>query len=251
MRLAQDTGIDAFALNIGTDASTDTQLGYAYTSAAQNGMKLFLSFDFSYQGTSDGSAIGAKVKQYASYPAQLKVDGKIFVSTFTGDGVDVNAIEAAAGQSIFFASNFKPENNDFGNIQSAFNWMAWPNNGKNKAPTPGSHLSVGNGDQTYINALNGKPYIARESNGHKGVRWSADKMIDSRFSLVLHSLWKRSFLQQELGFPLRPALVQPLARGLDIQATLCGDYHLELTMANRTTLDRSLRLTQTMEHPSG
>lgn len=48
MRLAQDTGIDAFALNIGTDASTDTQLGYAYTSAAQNGMKLFLSFDFSY-----------------------------------------------------------------------------------------------------------------------------------------------------------------------------------------------------------
>lgn len=165
MKRAKETGIDAFALDIGTDAFTDTQLGYAYTSAAQNGMKLFLSFDFSYWGTSDGSAIGAKVKQYANYPAQLKVDGKVFVSTFTGDGVDVSAIEAAAGQSIFFAPNFEPGDGDFGDIQGAFNWMAWPNNGNNKPPTADKNISVADGDQTYIQALDGKAYVAREFHG--------------------------------------------------------------------------------------
>ena len=43
---AKKAGIDAFALNIGLDPYTDTQLAYAYKSAADNGMKVFISFDF-------------------------------------------------------------------------------------------------------------------------------------------------------------------------------------------------------------
>jgi hypothetical protein len=46
MQRAKSLGIDAFALNIGVDFYTDTQLGYAYQSAANNGMKVFISFDF-------------------------------------------------------------------------------------------------------------------------------------------------------------------------------------------------------------
>jgi hypothetical protein len=32
----------------GTDPYTDTQLYYAYESAARNGMKVFISFDFNW-----------------------------------------------------------------------------------------------------------------------------------------------------------------------------------------------------------
>ena len=46
MKRAKAAGIDAFALNIGTDPYTDQQLGFAYQSAANNGMKVFISFDF-------------------------------------------------------------------------------------------------------------------------------------------------------------------------------------------------------------
>jgi hypothetical protein len=43
--------------------------------------------------------------------------------------------------------------------------QAWPNNGNNKAPTPGANVTVEDGDQAYITALKGKPYIARRSIG--------------------------------------------------------------------------------------
>ncbi|KAJ5094235.1 glycoside hydrolase [Penicillium angulare] len=163
MKRAKELGIDAFALNIGTNDFTDAQLGYAYASAAENDMKLFLSFDFSAWSTSDGASVGAKVKQYANQTAQLFVDGGVFVSSFIGDGVDVDAIVSAAGQDLFFAPNFAPGDGDFGNIQGALNWMAWPNNGDNKAPTAGANLTVSDGDTTYIDALDGKAYIAPAS----------------------------------------------------------------------------------------
>lgn len=48
MQRAKSLGIDAFALNIGTDWYTDTQLGFAYQSAADNDMSVFISFDFNW-----------------------------------------------------------------------------------------------------------------------------------------------------------------------------------------------------------
>lgn len=48
MRRAKAAGIDAFALNIGVDPYTDAQLRLAYESAANNDMKVFISFDFNW-----------------------------------------------------------------------------------------------------------------------------------------------------------------------------------------------------------
>jgi hypothetical protein len=48
MRRAKAAGIDAFALNIGVDDYGPTQLQYAYESAANNDMKVFISFDFNW-----------------------------------------------------------------------------------------------------------------------------------------------------------------------------------------------------------
>ncbi|KUI53625.1 hypothetical protein VP1G_00965 [Cytospora mali] len=151
---AKALGIDAFALNIGTDFYTDTQLGYAYASAAANDMKVFISFDFNWWSTSEGTAVGQKIAQYASLDAQLKVDNKVFASSFAGDGIDVSAIRTAAGVDLYWAPNFHPSyGTNFSTIDGALNWMAWPNNGNNKAPTAGANVTVEEGDAEYIAAL--------------------------------------------------------------------------------------------------
>ncbi|KAL6721635.1 hypothetical protein ACLMJK_000739 [Lecanora helva] len=161
MQQAQAAGIDAFALNIGTDDYTETQLNYAYQSAANNGMSVFISFDFNWYKTSQTSDLGKLIKSYGGQSAQLKVDNKIVVSSFQGDGLDLDAVASASGfarNDLFFALNLQPQN--AGSTDALFNWMAWPNNGNNKAPDAGNNFSVSDGDKTYMNALGGKPYVA-------------------------------------------------------------------------------------------
>lgn len=160
---AKSLGIDAFALNIGIDKFTDDQLGYAYQSAANNGMKVFISFDFNWWKTSQAADLGAKIKQYGAQSAQLKVGSngdQVFVSSFAGDGLDLDTVRSAAGVPLFIAPNFQASN--AGPADGGFNWMAWPNNGNNKAPAAGSNVTVDAGDQTYMSALAKKPYIARK-----------------------------------------------------------------------------------------
>lgn len=162
MQLAKDLGIDAFALNIGVDPYTDTQLGYAYESAARNDMKVFISFDFNWYHTDQAAAVGSMIAQYASESAQLLVDDKVFVSSFAGDGIDVAQIESSAGTDIFWAPNYHPNMGDFGDVDGALNWMAWDNDGNNKAPKPGANVTVADGDRAYAEALGDKPYVARK-----------------------------------------------------------------------------------------
>src|ERR1700761_6044157 len=163
MQRAKSIGIDAFALNIGVDPYTDQQLGFAYQSAAANNMSVFISFDFHWwHDTSDAVAIGRKIAQYGVMPAQLKVDGKVFASSFSGDALDVTSMRSAAGMDIFFAPNFHPGQGDFSQIDGALNWMGWENNGNNKAPDGTTNVTVQQGDKSYLATLNGKSYIARE-----------------------------------------------------------------------------------------
>ncbi|KAL4895132.1 glycosyl hydrolase family 71-domain-containing protein [Aspergillus ambiguus] len=164
MKNAKAAGIDAFALNIGVDPYTDRQLQLAYESAANNDMKVFISFDFNWWHIGQANEVGQKIAQYAKLPAQLKVDDKVFVSSFAGDGLDVAAMRSAAGVPLFFAPNFHPEQGtDMTPVDGLLNWMAWPNNGNNKAPTPGHNISVQAGDDAYVKALGGKPYVAPAS----------------------------------------------------------------------------------------
>ncbi|KDQ10474.1 glycoside hydrolase family 71 protein [Botryobasidium botryosum FD-172 SS1] len=161
MQRAKAIGIDAFALNIGTDPYTDQQLDLAYQSAADNGLKVFISFDFNwYHDNSDGTRVGQKIAQYANRPAQLRVDNKVFASSFAGDALDVNAMRNAVGQAVFFVPNFHVGQANFNNLDGAFNWMGWQSNGNNKAPQPGRTVTVQQGDNDYIRALGSKPYMA-------------------------------------------------------------------------------------------
>jgi hypothetical protein len=195
IKLAKSAGIDAFALNIGTDKPTDTQLSYAYASAASNNFKVFISFDFNFWSTSSAADVGAKIAQYASHPAQLKVDGKVFVSSFVGTSVDVEVVRTTAKTPIFFAPNFTPGGpSSFAGLDSAFNWMAWPNNGANRAPTVGANFSVAAGDQAYMSALRGKDYIAPVSpwfNNHYGAEVSYSK----NWIFPAEALWVQRWME--------------------------------------------------------
>ncbi|KIP05382.1 glycoside hydrolase family 71 protein [Phlebiopsis gigantea 11061_1 CR5-6] len=87
---AHAAGIDAFALNIGSDSWQPTQVGNAYTAAQQSGtgFKLFISFDMSVLPCDSPDAAGALrnyISTYASHPNQLKYNGRSFASTFSGE----------------------------------------------------------------------------------------------------------------------------------------------------------------------
>ncbi|KAL8769467.1 MAG: hypothetical protein Q9209_004528 [Squamulea sp. 1 TL-2023] len=87
INLAKDAGIDAFAVNYGgwnVDWTQHAaQLGKFYETAEQLGFHLFLSFDTT--SVRDTNMIIDLVNTYASSPAQLKVDGKLMLSSFQTD----------------------------------------------------------------------------------------------------------------------------------------------------------------------
>lgn len=125
-------------------------------------MKVFISFDFNFWDTGDATAVGRKIAQYAGLPAQLMVDGKVFVSSFVGDGLQVADMRAAAQVPLYFAPNFHPtQTTDMSVLDGALNWMGWPNNGNNRAPDPGQNDTVQAGDSQYISSVGTEGYIAR------------------------------------------------------------------------------------------
>jgi hypothetical protein len=162
MTLAKSAGIDAFALNIGTDSYTSDQLRYAYESAENNDMKVFISFDFNWFSAGDSAAVSSLIKEFGGKKAQLLVDEKVFVSSFNGDGLDVAAVRAASGVEIYFAPNFHPSlTSDSSAVDGALNWMGWDSDGANRAPKSGQNVTVADGDNTYTQWLGAsKGYIA-------------------------------------------------------------------------------------------
>ncbi|KUI54863.1 hypothetical protein VP1G_02295 [Cytospora mali] len=194
MTKAKELGIDAFALNIGTDSFTDEQLGYAYESAANNDMKVFISFDFNwFSPSTDAAKVGQMIAKYSNEPGQLLVDGKPFASSFSGDGLDVSSVKDAAGCELFFAPNFSPNATpDPDSIDGALNWMGWNTNGENKAPTGGVNVTVVEGDDTYRSWLSSKSYIAPISpwfSTHYGAEVSYSKNFVFPSDLLWYTRW--------------------------------------------------------------
>jgi hypothetical protein len=153
--LAKSAGIDAFALNMGPDVSNE-QLGYAYASAAKVGIKVFISFDFNdgLFKTSDPAKVGQIVAAFKDNAGQLLVDGKPFVSTFAGPGLDVAAMESAAGTDVFFAPNWYVSSDKTG-VDALFNWNGWRTDGNNNPGSIGPNNTVF-GDGAYVDSIGSK-----------------------------------------------------------------------------------------------
>jgi len=71
-------------------------------------MKVFISVDFAWFSTDDASRVGQLIAMFASRPAQLRVGNRVFATSYMGDGLDCQAMKAAAGIDIFWAPNFHP-----------------------------------------------------------------------------------------------------------------------------------------------
>ncbi|KAJ4289098.1 hypothetical protein N0V90_011440 [Kalmusia sp. IMI 367209] len=169
MKRAKAAGIDAFALNIAKDDYTDAQLGYAYESAANNDMKVFISFDYNYFETGENELVGAKLKDYCGKPGQLQVDGKCFASSFNGDTdpaklFNAQTIRTAAGLDLYLVPNLSPtgirDATSVDDIDGSFNWIGWDSNGANRAPTAEANVSTSEFDSKYTEWLGGKAYMA-------------------------------------------------------------------------------------------
>ncbi|CAM0139474.1 hypothetical protein VKS41_004715 [Umbelopsis sp. WA50703] len=154
--LATASGIDGFALNVGADTYTETQLTLAYNAAASTNFKLFISFDMT--SITDPTRISSIIKTYTSQSAQFKVDGKPFVSTFVGYGiVDWSSIESTSGVQLYLVPNWEASQiQGDTTISGAFSWIAWPST--NNQPIDSNMTTAS--DEAYISALAGKAYMA-------------------------------------------------------------------------------------------
>jgi len=76
---------DALALNVGSDHWQPNQIHNAYNAAQQlgAGFKLFLSLDFTAMPCNLGEVV-SRVNQFSNHPNQFKINGRVFVSSFSG-----------------------------------------------------------------------------------------------------------------------------------------------------------------------
>ncbi|MQL80459.1 hypothetical protein Taro_012892 [Colocasia esculenta] len=157
---AKASGIDAFALNIGKDSYTQTQLGYAYAAAEADGnFKMFISFDFAYYSLpSDTNLIVQIINSHASSSAQYKVDGRPLVTTFIGDNQDWSGVKSTT--NIFLAPNWADPNSIASNslVEGGYPWNAW--GAVNNRGVADPYTNMVNQDSTWKSVLGSKLYFA-------------------------------------------------------------------------------------------
>ncbi|KAL1677782.1 glycoside hydrolase family 71 protein [Schizophyllum commune] len=146
--LASSSGIDGFALNMGTDDWQPERVADAYQAAqeAGNNFKLFLSLDMTVwpcNSADSASKLRALVNKFADHPNQLKMNDRVFVSTFSGETCNFGQGSVAdgwksqfyqhpelAGKIHFVPSFFvdPAQFSQFADIMDGdFNWnSAWP-----------------------------------------------------------------------------------------------------------------------------
>jgi len=146
--LAHNSGIDGFALNIGSDVWEPARVSDAYAAALQSGLnfKLFLSLDMSSMpcaSPSDAQNLRNLVNTYVSHPNQLQFQSRAFVSTFAGETCNFGQGTVPDGWlnqftahpdlqgKIYFVPSFFIDPATFGDFSNvmdgAFNWNSgWP-----------------------------------------------------------------------------------------------------------------------------
>ncbi|WWC96275.1 hypothetical protein V866_003142 [Kwoniella sp. B9012] len=200
IKLAKSKGIDGFALNIGLDSYTQPQLDLAYKAAEISGdFVCFISFDFNWYTVDNTTGVSDMMKRYNDLPAQFKVDGKPFVSSFIGDGFDWAAVGSGCGQEIYAVPFWAPtqENADNKGLSGLFSWTAWAS--KDNGPIDQPLTTVQ--DEAYIDVVGkaNKVYMAPVSSWFfthfgKEVPWSKNWLFKSE------NLWKYRWDQiLELG----------------------------------------------------
>lgn len=149
--------IDGFALNVGDDSFTDTQLSNAYSAAEKygNNFKLFLSFDYGAVPGYDQNKIISRINAHSGSPAQYNyAPGKPLASTFEGWQNAGDWANIKDQTNAFFIPNYSSQGPAgaaaLPNVDGLLSWDAWP---------VGPNDMDNSTDIQFLNALAGKPYM--------------------------------------------------------------------------------------------
>lgn len=151
---AADSKIDGFALNIGGDGYTDTQLGYAFAAAEAHGnFKLFISFDYAANPSFSASGVQDTINKYKTSSAQAQYQNKPLVSTFEGPSAagDWSGIKSNTG--CFFVPDWtsvKGDPSKFDVVDGALSWDIWPTTAADMTDDP---------DKAWRSVLGSKAYM--------------------------------------------------------------------------------------------
>ncbi|KAJ3864516.1 glycosyl hydrolase family 71-domain-containing protein [Lentinula novae-zelandiae] len=157
-------GVDAVALNIGSDTWQWDRVVDAYNAAAASGtgLKMFISFDYTSFVCDNGYATTNWTNYFAKYPAQFAVNGKPMISTY-GGGYDClgvanwKTVKANTNGYLmpFFWDSENTFKTDWAFLDSWYCWgCAWPQGDWDKNTTD---------DQYYIQQLGAGRYATTVS----------------------------------------------------------------------------------------
>ncbi|KAF7295292.1 hypothetical protein MIND_01068500 [Mycena indigotica] len=165
---ADNTGFDAFALNIGNDAWQVGQLKRAFEAAGRHeNFNLFISLDMNSIpcNTQDDAGFMDAISQFFDDPQYQLYDGKPLLSTFSGQDCTFGHASVVDGwkyalsrsrRMIHFVPSFFAQDggfpHDLAAMDGGFNWnSAWP--------VGRSNISF-HSDSNWINDLGGRTYMA-------------------------------------------------------------------------------------------
>lgn len=120
---------DAIALNIGSDDWQRNQVASAYAAAQASGtgIKLFYSFDLT-EMPCDLNDLVARVNLYKNHPNQFKVNGKTFISSYSGDCLGNSGWQSLKDQTNGYIMPFIwGLEGSFGSWPSLDSWYWWVN----------------------------------------------------------------------------------------------------------------------------
>ncbi|KAJ7754346.1 glycoside hydrolase family 71 protein [Mycena maculata] len=170
--LASSKGLDGFVLNLGTDSWQPDRVADAFSAAQSAGstFRIGFSFDMSVMpcaAASDAALLQSYITKYSSHPNVLQFDGKMLISTFSGETCQFGQGSVDAGWTVtvktgmppvHFIPSFFVDPSTLGNYQSidgAFNWNGgWPQTQSNTSFAT---------DQPFISALASKTYLGAVS----------------------------------------------------------------------------------------
>ena len=190
--IAQDVGIDGFALNIvfPFDGALQATVQNAYKAAEATGFKLFFSFDYLGGAPWPQSSVVSVLNQYASSGAQFKVDGKSFASTFEGTGNkgDWDSIKGSVSGGVYFvpdwsslgAKPFAAESS----VDGGFSWNCWPNGASDMNDSDDVLWQSSLGSKSFMMGVSPWFYTNLASWGKKWV-WRGDDLWHDRWQQVI------------------------------------------------------------------
>ncbi|KAF1986904.1 glycoside hydrolase family 71 protein [Aulographum hederae CBS 113979] len=195
IKLAQDSLIDGFVLNIAPPyaGNTKTQIANAFNAAnaASTPFKLFFSFDYLGAGGDNPAwprdGVVQVLKDWGSNSAHFLYKNAAYVSTFEGtENVgDWPYIRSQLSFPIFFVPDWTslgPTGLDLSLVDGAFSWNMWPEGPNNMTSTPDLAWSNSMRAAGKLFMMGISPWFFTDLPGYgKNFTWRGDSMWHTRW----------------------------------------------------------------------